>query len=137
MKSEELMDLLRNKGYKVTPQRLAICHEVLSRNDHPTAEQIFDVITKDYPTISLTTIYHTLDLLKELKLIDELQFDERTSRYDPNTSMHINVICRKCGKIRDYESDSIRQHWKKIISEIELEPTGQRIDVYVVCDDCK
>ncbi|MGY5852566.1 MAG: Fur family transcriptional regulator [Candidatus Thorarchaeota archaeon] len=137
MNSEELIDLLRRNGYKVTPQRLAICQEVLSRNDHPTAEQIFETVSKEHPTISLTTIYHTLDLLKDMRLVDELHFDERTSRYDPNTSVHINVICNVCGKIRDYESDTIRKHWKKIISEIESEPVSQRLDVYVVCDNCE
>ncbi len=137
MNPQKLIDLLREKGYKVTPQRLAICQEVLSRDDHPSAEQIFDTVSKQHPTISLTTIYHTLDLLKELRLIDELHFDNRTSRYDSNTSVHINIICTICGKIRDYESDLIKKHWKSIISKIDLEPVSQRIDVYVVCDDCK
>lgn len=68
----KLNQLLREKGYKVTPQRLAI-YEVLNNcNMHPTAETIYRIISDDYPTMSLATIYKTLDLLKEAGVIQEL-----------------------------------------------------------------
>jgi len=99
MDDQQLITKLRSKGYEVTPQRLAICKLILSSKDHPSAEQIYQEVKKTYPTISLATVYITLDLLKKLGLVQELGFSDRSSRYDPNNSQHINVICPKCGKI--------------------------------------
>jgi Fur family peroxide stress response transcriptional regulator len=137
MTENQLISTLRDSGYKVTPQRLAICNYVLSSKDHPTAEQIHSEIAKNYPAISLTTIYNTLDLLKELNLVHELNIDNHTSRFDSNTSIHVNIICQKCNKIRDFESEIIRELWSKIEREIDSKPIGHRLDVYVLCDDCK
>lgn len=137
MNETQLMALFREKGYKVTPQRLAICEEVLSSKEHPSAESIFEKVSKKHPGLSLTTVYHTLDLLKELDLLHELRFENRSSRFDPNTSIHVNVICQKCGMIEDYDSDSIQKKWRDLVSEIDVEPIGQRLDVYTVCESCK
>ena len=134
---DQLISILRDGGHKVTPQRLAICNYVLSSKEHPTAEQIHSKMIEKHPTISLTTIYHTLDLLKELNLVHELSLDDHTSRFDPNTSVHVNVICQKCNKIRDFESEIIRELWSQIVRAIDSKPIGHRLDVYVLCDDCK
>ena len=137
MKREELITILRNNGHKVTPQRIAICEEVLSSKKHPTAELIFEKVSKQHPAISMTTVYHTLDLLRKLELVQEIRFDDRATRYDPNTSVHVNIICQECGKISDYESEVIQKKWSRIISEIRIDPVGQRLDAYVICEECK
>ena len=136
MTEDQLISTLRDSGYKVTPQRLAICKYLLSSKDHPTAEQIHSEIVKKYPAISLTTIYNTLDLLKGLNLVHELNIDNHTSRFDPNTSVHVNIICQKCNKIRDFNSEIINELWSQIVREIDSKTVGQRLDVYVICDDC-
>jgi len=134
---DQLISILRDSGHKVTPQRLAICNFVLSSRDHPTAEQIHSEVLKKHPTISLNTIYQTMDMLKKLNLVHELNLNSNASRFDPNTSIHINVICRNCDKIRDFESENIKKLWSQIVREIDSSPVGQRLDVYVICDDCK
>lgn len=137
MNQDELVSILRDKGYRITPQRLAICELMLTAKNHPSVEQIYSKISKKHPGISLTTVYHTLDMLKDLNLIDELRFDSSTSRYDPNTSIHANIICQSCGEIQDYESAKLEKNWLRIVSEIGLEPIGQRLDIYIVCKKCK
>jgi len=137
MNKEQLVSMLRKTGHKVTPQRLAICKEVLSSQEHPTAEMIFERVAKQYPGLSMTTVYHTLDMLKKLELVHELGFNSKPSRFDPNTSTHINIICQKCGKISDYQSEAIQDYWNRIVLEMKLEPVGQRLDIYVVCEDCR
>jgi len=137
MNKEELFTMLRKNGHKVTPQRIAICEEVLLSKEHPTAEAIFEKVSKQHPAISLTTVYHTLGLLLKLDLVQEIRFDNRVTRYDPNTSVHVNIICQECEKISDYESDVIQKQWNRIVSEIGIDPVGQRLDAYVICEDCK
>ena len=137
MTENQLISVLRDSGYKVTPQRLAICKYVLSSKDHPTAEQIHSKISKEHPTISLNTIYQTMDMLVELGLVHELRFSGNSSRFDSNTSIHVNIICRNCGKIRDFESDGIQEHWSYIVEEMKVKPLTQRLDVYILCEKCK
>jgi Fur family peroxide stress response transcriptional regulator len=136
MDTDELIDNLRKQGYRVTPQRLSICKLILSSKDHPSAEQIYHEVKKTYPTISLATVYLTLDLLRNLGLVQELGFSDRSSRYDPNNSPHINIICPKCGKIYDYEAARVKKLWSQIVAETGLTPIRQRLDLYVLCDKC-
>lgn len=136
MTEDQLISILRDSGYKVTPQRLAICNYVLSSKEHPTVEQIHSKILKKNPTISLNTIYQTMNMLINLGLVHEMRFNGISSRFDPNTSVHANVICQNCSKIRDFESEDIRELWSRIVTEMNIEPLGQRLDIYVLCDEC-
>ena len=137
MDDEELINLFRDKGFKVTVQRLAICKYVLTSEDHPSADQIYQALKIDYPTISLGTIYKTLHLMKDLNLIQELGFKDGSIRYDPDMALHINMVCSKCGKIHDYKAEKVEKLWSAILSDLEIKPKGQRIDIYYECDDCK
>ncbi len=137
MDDQEIIDLFRENEFKVTAQRLAICKFIFSREDHPSADQIYQELKIDYPTISLGTIYKTLHLLKELGLIQELGFNEGSIRYDPDMELHINMVCSKCGKISDYKTENVKKLWSAIISDLGIKPKGQRIDIYYECDDCK
>ena len=137
MNTKELITIFREKGYKLTSQRLAICKFILSHKDHPTANQIYQALKEEYPTISLGTIYKTLHLLKELGLLQELGFNEGSIRYDPNMELHVNMVCSKCGKIYDYKTENVKNLWDAILSELNIKPEGQRIDIYYECDDCK
>lgn len=137
MKTEQLVAKLRSSGVKVTPQRLAVCEIVLSSKEHPTADQIHEKAKKKHPTMSLATVYQTLHLLSQIGLLHELGFNDCISRYDPDTSPHINIVCIKCGKIHDYKAESVGRLWSKIIEELGFEPIGQRIDIYRHCDSCE
>jgi len=135
--TQYLINFFREKGLKVTSQRLAICNYILFRKDHPTTEQIYQELRNDYPTISLGTIYKTLHLLKELGLIQELGFNEGSVRYDPDMELHINMVCSKCGKISDYKNENVEKLWSAIISDLRIKPKGHRIDIYYECEECK
>lgn len=137
MDDQELINIFRENRLKATTQRLAICKFIVSRADHPSADQIYHVLKTDYPTISLGTIYKTLGLLEELGLIQKLRFNESSIRYDPDMELHINMVCSKCGKIYDYKADNVKKMWDSIILDLGFKPKGQRIDIYYECDDCK
>ena len=137
MDTQDIIGFFREKGLKVTSQRLAICNFILSRKDHPTAEQIYQELRNEYPTISLGTIYKNLHLLQELELIQELGFNEGSVRHDPDMEVHVNMVCSKCGKISDYKADKVEKLWNALISDIGIKPKGQRIDIYYECDDCQ
>ena len=83
------------------------------------------------------TIYKTLHLLQKLGLLQELGFNEGSIRYDPDMELHINMVCFKCGKINDYKAEDFNDHWLNIVSNIGVNPIGQRIDIYYECEECK
>jgi len=137
MDAQRLIDKLHERGLKATPQRLAIYGYILSRKDHPTTEQVYHEVRRRHPTISLATVYQTLHLFTEMGLLQELELGGNVSRYDPNTSLHANIICRGCGKIQDYEAEIVSELWFRVIQGLGFEPTGQRLDIYRCCEECK
>ena len=90
---EQMIGVLRDKGGRLTPQRLAMLRIIAKSEGHPSAEQIYEQIKADFPTTSLSTIYKTLSLLKDLGEVLELNLASVGSRYDGNTPYpHPHVI---------------------------------------------
>jgi len=137
MNIQQIIAILRERGYKVTPQRLAVCKVILSSKDHPTAEQIYRKVKEEHPTMSPATVYQTLHLFTNAGLVQELGLSGRISRYERNTSPHINVVCQKCGEITDYEAETIKEMYQKIVEELGFKPTGQRLEIFRYCDKCR
>ena len=134
--AKPIIDALRKKGYKATSQRIAICQLVLSSREHPTAQRIYRDVKRLHPTVSLATVYKTLQVLGELGLVQELAFTQGEARFDSNVSPHFNVVCLQCGSVSDVNGQAIRREVAKAASRIKFTVTGQRFDVYGVCEKC-
>jgi Fur family peroxide stress response transcriptional regulator len=136
-KSEDaIIQALRSKGYKATPQRITICKITLSNREHPSIQKIYTETKKIHSTISLATVYSTLNILKETGLIQELNFPQGQTRYDPYLEPHINLVCLNCGKIQDINEPAVKEVIKTVSTKTQFTPTTQRIDVYGVCQQC-
>lgn len=99
----DLIGQLKEKGLKMTPQRLAIIDALVENCDvHPGTSLIYDEARKKAPHVSLSTVYATLKEFSENGLIRQLEFDRMENRYDVDISDHVNLICNRCGKILDY-----------------------------------
>ncbi|MDG6228512.1 MAG: Fur family transcriptional regulator [Candidatus Thermoplasmatota archaeon] len=98
---ETFVELLKTHNLKVTQQRLEILRYVESHLTHPTADEIFQSLTKKYPSLSKTTIYNTLETLTNAGIIQRLTICPTEHRYDFNHDMHHHFICKQCGKIFD------------------------------------
>ena len=134
---DEILTLLKEKGHRITPQRVAIFDFVLSSKDHPTSENIYHAIKQKYPSVSLATIYKNIHLLLEMGLISELKIEAQPARYDPNLLLHVNLICPKCHLIRDYESNILNQIEEMLEKEIGENVELQRINVNSICETCE
>ncbi len=93
---------LKDAGVKLTHQRLEICLEVARASNHPDAESVFAGVRQRVPTISLDTVYRTLWLLLNLKLINTLGIPRERMRFDGNIAPHHHFVCIKCGEARDF-----------------------------------
>jgi Fur family peroxide stress response transcriptional regulator len=101
---------LKRAGLKMTPQRIAIVERFATDESHPTAQDLFERLRGDFPTMSFATVYNTLDALAAAGLSKTLRVgnDPRNAaRFDPNTSPHHHAVCDRCGAIRDIPAETI------------------------------
>ena len=101
---DELTALFRASGRKVTAQRQCIFQVLQDNVDHPSAESVYEAARTQVATISLKTVYQTLNELAEMGEIAALDLGTGTARFDPNVERaHHHLVCRSCGKVRDLD----------------------------------
>lgn len=131
-----LIKRLREKGYKLTSQRLDILEFLTQDATHPGAMDLFKRARKKSPQISMSTVYYTLDILKKEGLIREIEFYDRDNRYNVNVSNHINLICMNCGKIQDFmEASPVSS--QTIEKKTGFKPFDMRFEYYGSCKECR
>ncbi|BDQ31538.1 Fur family transcriptional regulator [Nitrosopumilus zosterae] len=133
---EEIVSSLRDEGFRITPQRIAIVDYLLKTEDHPSAELIHKVVRKRYPMVSLSTVDKTLDLLREKKLVNEIEV-EGGARFDAHIDEHINLVCMKCGKIDDVDEDSLKEIQAKAAKKSKYLILKSNFELYGYCHNCK
>jgi Fur family peroxide stress response transcriptional regulator len=102
---EAILKELKIAGYRITKQRHTIIEIIADRQDHPSVRQIYNKIALNNPDISLATVYNTLNMLVDMKLLKELDFEKTDNRYETNLAPHINLVCTNCGNIIDFDYD--------------------------------
>ncbi len=102
---EELTQIFRARGLKVTPQRQAIFRTLHGSTVHPTAEAVFDTVRREMPTISLRTVYQTLNDLAAMGEILAIDLGTGSARFDPHTDHHHHLVCDVCGRVQDVEAE--------------------------------
>ena len=109
---ENLLDELKNKNIRLSHQRLKVLEYLTENYIHPTADQIYNGLHHDVPTLSKTTVYNTLNSLTEAGLIRVINIEGNETRYDINTQDHGHFKCESCKKIYDFniDIDSIKTH---------------------------
>lgn len=136
MQTSQVIDLLREEGFRITPQRTAIVDYLLKTEDHPSAELIHNVVKKKYPMVSLSTVYKTLDLLKEKSLVNEIEV-EGEARFDAHTDEHINLVCMNCGKIEDIDEESLKEIQVKVAKKSKYLILKSSFELLGYCSVCK
>lgn len=134
--TQEIVTRLKESGLKVTPQRLAIIGYLEGNTTHPAAEDIFNAVKVDYPTISLATIYNTMDTLVDIGVVQEILIDNEKRHFDPDLSSHFHALCRKCGNITDIFEEFTKES-KAITSKVSgFNVESANIDFYGICAHC-
>ena len=139
---ETRVDYLRQKlqdsGHRITPQRLCILRALLESNTHPSAEEIYAHVRLISPTTSLATVYKTLDTLREMGEVLEIQPGDGRQHYDGvRPHFHPHVICTRCGEIRDVDIDGLTGLPGRAQSVSGYEIHAQRVEFYGLCAACQ
>ncbi len=134
---DNIITLLRERGNRLTPQRVAILTALIENETHPTAEQVHKQILKTFPTTSLATVYKTIKLLKDVGEILELEFGDDRSRFDARKPhSHPHMICTSCGAIMDSELDNFDVLIDKLALDTGFSVQSHRFDIFGTCASC-
>lgn len=135
---EMLVVTLKQAGLRITPQRIAICKLLSETEAHPTAAMIYDHVRAEYPSLSLATVYNTLEALVGLGAVNALgHAGDGNVHYDADTSPHINLACIACHKIVDIESPQVATIDQEISSTSGYKLLGARVMYYGLCPECQ
>lgn len=133
-----LTRLLKEQGYRLTPQRLAVLNILTQSADHPSVEDVHQQVRRDFPTTSLATIYKTIHLLKDLGEILELGFADWGSRYDGRRPYpHPHVICTQCGVVVDPEFPGMEDIAREMADKTGFSISHHRLDFFGLCPRCR
>lgn len=135
--NQELTAILRDNGYKVTPQRLAVYETLAKAHNHPTAEQLYSKLQPRFPSMSFATVYKTVEILNNIKVIQIINTGEDSFRYDADVSVHHHVQCRVCGAVRDVTALDTRRLVKDVERKSGYDIESHQFFFYGVCADCR
>jgi Fur family peroxide stress response transcriptional regulator len=134
----EMVEKLKAREYRLTPQRLAVVRILAENDEHPTVEKIHGRVKVDFPTTSLATVYKTLVVLKELGEVLEIGFSDGSNRYDGlNPQPHPHLICTRCGQIQDPDMDFLEGLTDRVAAETGFQITKHRLDFFGLCAQCQ
>lgn len=124
-------------GIRMTTQRAAILAEVQSAEKHLTAGEIFERVRRKYPTIAYGTVYRTLHLLAELRLIQEFPFGDQATRFDRRTDRHDHVHCSICGELVDVDVPIAILARQVAADQTGFMISGHQTVFTGICPDCQ
>jgi Fur family transcriptional regulator, ferric uptake regulator len=135
---KELSDILRNKGFRLTPQREKILDIFfdLPEGEHLSAEDLQKALHGESPEISLATSYRTLKLLASLGVLRELDFAEDHKHYElarNPESPHHHMICMECGRTEEFESEEIIRLSQALSKELGFRIVDVQLKLFAIC----
>lgn len=140
MSKAAISGVLRDVGIRPTPQRVAIYETLKGTTRHPAADAIYEALKNDFPSLSLNTVYDTLNIFTEAGLIRKLAMRENISRYDGNPAPHGHFVCVRCGRVEDLRP-AVDRELERIDSLLKNEIDGRIIDTdyrfYGYCTECE
>ncbi len=135
---EKLISTLHDAGMRVTPQRRAICRYLSETEAHPTAAMIYEALKPEMPSLSLMTVYNTLNALVEVGALQAIgQAGDDTVHYDMDTEPHVNVVCTSCGKIVDIASEKMDALEREIAARSGFSLHQSKLLFEGLCPECQ
>lgn len=143
-KSDFLVKILEDKGYKVTTQRNMV-YDVLceNKNKHLSTEEVYELIKNINPKIGIATIYRTLQLFEEIGLVYKHNFDDGCSRYEilsengNEVHQHHHLVCKNCGKIIEVKEDLMNSLEEIIEKQYNFEILNHEVKFTGICSQCR
>ncbi|WP_170007542.1 ferric iron uptake transcriptional regulator [Bacillus fonticola] len=139
---QRVKEQLHAASYKLTPQREATLRVLLEREeDHLSAEDVYLLVKEKAPEIGLATVYRTLELLTELKVVDKINFGDGVSRYDLRKEgakhFHHHLVCIECGAVDEIQEDLLGDVETVVESQYNFSIQDHRLTFHGICYRCQ
>ena len=136
---KKITSLLREQGYKLTPQRRAVLRVIAHSHDHLTPAEIYEKVHQDYPAVGLVTVYRTLDLLSELGLICEVHAGGSCRSYliKRPSEHHHHLLCSDCGIVVDFTDCDLGKLQERVSRETGFEIRSHLLEFVGRCRKCQ
>lgn len=138
---ENIKDYLKEKGFKLTPQRRSVLNIILENHGkHLSAEEIYDLVKLCCPEIGLATVYRTMQVLDELGLVYKHNFDDGRTRYEITQNedhQHHHLVCKKCGRVFEVEEDLLEQLEQQVEKKYDFSITDHNVKFFGYCSSCR
>ena len=130
---------LKEKGMLLSHQREKIFDTFMKTKNHPTVDNLYDVIRKRYPKIGLATVYRTMRIICDADLAREIDFGDGVRRFDHKHKRykHYHLICIKCGRIIEVKSPEIERLQKMLASQHAFTATKNTMKIFGICRKCQ
>jgi Fur family ferric uptake transcriptional regulator len=129
--------LLKEKKLRQTDARRVILEEIMNLDSHPTADEVYEIVRKRIPKVSLGTIYRNLEILSGKGLIQKLDLGGAQRRFDGNTMTHYHLRCLECGRIIDLTTSPLKEIEETLSKLGDWEIIGHRLELIGLCQSCK
>jgi len=130
------VELFKRKKLKKTKARKVILEEIKKVKTHPTAYELFNIVKKKLPRVSLGTIYRNLDVMSENGLITKIKTNDSQTHFDGRTEDHYHIQCIECGRIDDVELDILKGIDTIVEERIHYKVLYHTINFYGLCPEC-
>lgn len=136
--AKKIASILRQNGYRLTPQRRAIIEAIAASHNYAIPTEIYQRVRQEYPFIGLATVYRVLNLLDKLKLICRVNLGSDSQGYLMRrpTGHHHHVVCSQCGRAVDFTECGLSQLEKRLSRKTGFEIEGHLLEFYGRCPDC-
>jgi Fur family ferric uptake transcriptional regulator len=132
------IDVLREAGHKMTPQRMLILTSLRHAKGHLTAADIFDRVKQSYPYVDISTVYRTLAVLKDLRLISETHMGGGDAAFEwVGAERHHHLICRSCNGVTLLDDRYLEELGARITRDLAFRPDLDHFAIFGLCAECK
>jgi len=125
---ERFVAACRDGGLHVTPQRIAVLRHLVECGEHPTAEEIYQAVLEDFPTMSRATVYKSLSVLCGLGFASEVGLAGGPGRFEANLDPHHHLVCTRCQSIVDIPASEVQVSSGPAPAGFQVETTRVRFD---------
>jgi Fur family ferric uptake transcriptional regulator len=133
-----ITDRLSEKGYRLTPQRLMILSAIESSREHISAEEIYAQVSAKYPHVNISTVYRTLELLKRLGMVYEIDLGEGRIRYHAEESgHHHHLVCQDCGSVIDIDESTLSSLRNILLRDYNFRAELRHVAIFGLCEKCR
>ena len=134
----ETARLLRESGHKLTPQRLMVLSVVRHAHGHLRAAEIYDRVREQYPYVDISTVYRTMSVLKELRLVTETDLGTGESAFEwAGTARHHHLVCRACGGIDSLDHAFLARLGQELLRDRGFRADLDHFAIFGLCDYCR